>query len=199
MTFSGFATDWTSAGAADQQQGQSFEVKFSVELMGERTEEGVLLQGETKVVNRRLERYLQKLEKENDWNHSQYDSQPQPPSQGEEFQQTDSFSSFGLNILKSGFKLRMLDPVLPTRKVTVEAFLGEDEDFPSLEAIDQRLNPFKFTELEVLDSSFTARDMRKLQFKVSVKEVGDSIKAEEFKGTLDGYLILADFYPHQDF
>jgi len=192
---------------SDTADEQTFKIELKAELEGEWVEDRLKFSARTRIKDKRLARFLRKLDQEAGMQQIQSPSYNDPASDSDlypypEENPNPAFDSepmygAGLQILKSGFKLRRTQPAVPTRKVTAELYLGEDEDFPSLEALDIRLNPFKYKALEVMDSYFTTKDMQSVRIVVWIDGMVKPDEPPEYSAVWDCYLILGDSLPIQ--
>jgi hypothetical protein len=187
------SSNWGSFGQRET-QGETFEVPFKIDLKGKYSEGQIVLEGTTRIKNQRLSRYFKSQETESE------------PVQSSIYQNGDSSASDSFNsgtfisILNGGFKLLKLNPIAGTSKVTAEVYMGEDKTTPVLEAVEVRLNPFKKTPFEVVFSSLTEVDLRKVKAVVTLKTgVAEEYRESDFTGELNGYIIVGDSYSQPGF
>ena len=187
---------WGSYGKREA-EGESFQIPFKIEVKGTFTDGQIVLEGTTRIEDAKLTRYFknQEMEERSTRSYATEDEGESSSSDSGSFDMGESIS-----LLDGGFKLLKLTPVAGTSNTTVEVYFGEDQQFPALEAIELRLNPFKKTSFEVVLSSLSKVDFRKVKAVVTLKTgVPDDKKDATFTAELNGYLVLGDSYYESDY
>ncbi len=210
VSSTGWGSNATGYSQSSQASGEVLPVEFVIKLKGKPVEgeDRITLEGESKVVNSRLKMYFKKKQRESQQGGSSYGYGNTNPSVSNSHGMTGATDGSGsmnggfdwggdtaAGIVSAHFKLLRLEPYASTGKVTAELYMGENEDIPLLEALELRLNPFKKTPMELVMSSFTEVDLRKVKVTVHLDgPVKPEWKNKEFIAEFRCYLQVGDSY-----